>query len=636
MPTKEMNKRDEKIVQYLNDAYATERRLEIALQAHIAMTPRADYKKRLREHLKETKAHARASQRRIKALGGEAETVSRPGPEAVVKGATGAKAAVQRAAAVAQGPLHAVRGTGQQERMLKNARTSTRTRPRRSPPTVPSRRWPRRSATRRRPSSRATSVARRRRWPTSSSASSTSSPSTSSTTRSRCRRSARPRPRVARHPGRARRPRAAKADPQLARRRPSPRSRARATTARAAKAKPAVARRGQAGPRGQAPQPAHAREQSASRSTGRAAPQAAASAPGPGSATTSRGPSSAPHFAHVRWRVTSPPQSRWRTTRGRRPSGRVVAVAPLQQGHHDRPQIEALLGQPVLEARGALLVGHALEDALVDEAAEAVGEHVARDAEVALEVVEAAHAHERLAHDEDRPAVAEHLERRGRSSSSGLRRYGAAWLGFALLAAGPSTGPRDQCSPMELRHATHDGRVGCMKQRWKVLLVTSVAVFMGFLDVTIVNIAFPDIEASFPGTSLAGLSWILNAYNIVFAALLVPAGRLSDRLGRRRMFFVGVSTFLAASAVCGLAPSVEVLVGRARRAGRGRRDPRPDLAGAAAPRVPARAARDGDRALGRHRRHRGRRPARPSAASSSRRRAGAGSSSSTSPSACRR
>jgi len=99
-----------------------------------------------------------------------------------------------------------------------------------------------------------------------------------------------------------------------------------------------------------------------------------------------------------------------------------------------------------------------------------------------------------------------------------------------------------------------------MKKRWKVLLVTSVAVFMGFLDVTIVNIAFPDIESSFAGTSLAGLSWILNAYNIVFAALLVPAGRLSDRLGRRRMFFVGVLTFLAASAVCGLAPSVEVLV----------------------------------------------------------------------------
>jgi ferritin-like metal-binding protein YciE len=123
MPTKEMTKRDEKVVQYLNDAYATERRLEIALQAHIAMTPRADYKKRLREHLKETKAHARSVERRIKALGGEAETVHVPGPEAVVKGAKSAKAAVQRAAAVAQGPLHAVRGTGEQERMLKNART---------------------------------------------------------------------------------------------------------------------------------------------------------------------------------------------------------------------------------------------------------------------------------------------------------------------------------------------------------------------------------------------------------------------------------------------------------------------------------------------------------------------------------
>lgn len=123
MPTKEMTTRDAKVVQYLNDAYATERRLEIALQAHIAMTSRADYKKRLREHLKETKAHARSVERRIKALGGEAETVHVPGPEAVVKGAKSAKAAVQKAAAVAQGPLHAVRGTGEQERMLKNART---------------------------------------------------------------------------------------------------------------------------------------------------------------------------------------------------------------------------------------------------------------------------------------------------------------------------------------------------------------------------------------------------------------------------------------------------------------------------------------------------------------------------------
>jgi EmrB/QacA subfamily drug resistance transporter len=99
-----------------------------------------------------------------------------------------------------------------------------------------------------------------------------------------------------------------------------------------------------------------------------------------------------------------------------------------------------------------------------------------------------------------------------------------------------------------------------MERRWKVLLVTAVAVFMGFLDVTIVNIAFPDIRASFSDSSLAGLSWVLNAYNIVFAALLVPAGRLADIVGRRRMFFVGLITFLVASAICGLAGSVEVLV----------------------------------------------------------------------------
>jgi EmrB/QacA subfamily drug resistance transporter len=99
-----------------------------------------------------------------------------------------------------------------------------------------------------------------------------------------------------------------------------------------------------------------------------------------------------------------------------------------------------------------------------------------------------------------------------------------------------------------------------MQRKWQVLLVTSVAVFMSFLDVTIVNIAFPDIRASFPETSLGDLSWILNAYNIVFAALLVPAGRLADRTGRRRTFIAGMLTFLAASVAAGLAPTVEVLV----------------------------------------------------------------------------
>jgi NTE family protein len=100
-----------------------------------------------------------------------------------------------------------------------------------------------------------------------------------------------------------------------------------------------------------------------------------------------------------------------------------------------------------------------------------------------------------------------------------------------------------------------------LDRRWQVLLVTAVASFMAFLDVTIVNVAFPSIREEFPDASVAGLSWVLNAYNIVFAALLVPAGRLADLLGRRRVFFTGGSLFLIASALCGLAPSAEVLIG---------------------------------------------------------------------------
>ena len=61
-----------------------------------------------------------------------------------------------------------------------------------------------------------------------------------------------------------------------------------------------------------------------------------------------------------------------------------------------------------------------------------------------------------------------------------------------------------------------------------MLAVSSLAAFLAFLDVTIVNIAFPAISAEFPASSAADLSWIFTAYNVTFAALLVPAGRLAD------------------------------------------------------------------------------------------------------------
>src|SRR4051794_31102704 len=93
-----------------------------------------------------------------------------------------------------------------------------------------------------------------------------------------------------------------------------------------------------------------------------------------------------------------------------------------------------------------------------------------------------------------------------------------------------------------------------------ILLITSLGVFVAFVDVTIVNIAFPAIRADFREAGLAELSWVLNAYNIVFAALLVPAGRIADLLGARRTFVIGLSVFLVASMLCGAAPSVPALI----------------------------------------------------------------------------
>ena len=106
--------RDAKLIQYLNEAYGKEKELETSLEAHIAMTTRAPYKKRLQQHLKETKTHSRQLEKRIKQIGGR---------DAVSELASVVASAASRAAALAKGPLHAIRGTSEQEKMLKNAKT---------------------------------------------------------------------------------------------------------------------------------------------------------------------------------------------------------------------------------------------------------------------------------------------------------------------------------------------------------------------------------------------------------------------------------------------------------------------------------------------------------------------------------
>jgi ferritin-like metal-binding protein YciE len=114
--------RDAKLVQFLNEAYAKEKQLETSLEAHLDATTRDDYLKRLKDHLKETKSHATQVARRIKQLGGNPETVSLPGPDGLGKMAENVAEKLGKAKAAAQDPLHRVRGSGEQARMLHNAR----------------------------------------------------------------------------------------------------------------------------------------------------------------------------------------------------------------------------------------------------------------------------------------------------------------------------------------------------------------------------------------------------------------------------------------------------------------------------------------------------------------------------------
>jgi EmrB/QacA subfamily drug resistance transporter len=97
-------------------------------------------------------------------------------------------------------------------------------------------------------------------------------------------------------------------------------------------------------------------------------------------------------------------------------------------------------------------------------------------------------------------------------------------------------------------------------KRWKIMVVLAAVAFMAQLDLFIVNIALPAMSKSFQGAGLSSLSWVLNAYAIVFAALLVPAGRLADHFGRRLFLLVGVAVFTLASVMCAVAPGLDVLI----------------------------------------------------------------------------
>ena len=97
-----------------------------------------------------------------------------------------------------------------------------------------------------------------------------------------------------------------------------------------------------------------------------------------------------------------------------------------------------------------------------------------------------------------------------------------------------------------------------MAAKWWTLLVVCLSIFMLLLDITIVNVALPDIQRDL-GSSFEDLQWVVDAYALALAALLLASGSLADLLGRRRVFLVGIVLFSAASLLCGLSTSPSML-----------------------------------------------------------------------------
>lgn len=94
----------------------------------------------------------------------------------------------------------------------------------------------------------------------------------------------------------------------------------------------------------------------------------------------------------------------------------------------------------------------------------------------------------------------------------------------------------------------------------RILVILCAAAFMAMLDVFVVNVALVEIGESYDGAPLSDLSWILNGYTIIYAALLIPAGRLADKYGRKAGFIVGLVIFTAASLACAVSPTLWTLV----------------------------------------------------------------------------
>src|SRR6185437_16650235 len=243
--------------------------------------------------------------------------------------------------------------------------------------------------------------------------------------------------------------------------------------------------------------------------------------------------------------------------------GSRVAPTPLQQRDHDRQNGVTGLGEHVLVARALarLAVGLLREHPRRHQLLESLSRHRFGDPDPFVQRVEPGGAVERLAHEQHRRPVADELHRAVNAAPLAKRRVAAAresafelnWHSFMLhLACGIHSQP-----PSLLAMPIHSQS---RRTRLAIAILTGSA-FLASLDLFIVNVAFDEIGRDFGISSLGSLSWILNAYAVVYAALLVPMGRLTDRYGRKSGFVAGMLVFTLASLACGFAPGVWWLVG---------------------------------------------------------------------------
>lgn len=115
-------------------------------------------------------------------------------------------------------------------------------------------------------------------------------------------------------------------------------------------------------------------------------------------------------------------------------------------------------------------------------------------------------------------------------------------------------------SPVAIDHAGHGDRSDQDRQASATLAAAVLGFFVITLDATIVNVALPSIQQSLGG-GIAGLQWVVDGYTLMFAALLLSAGALSDAIGAKRAFGTGLLVFIVASVACGLAPTLPILIG---------------------------------------------------------------------------